>query len=336
MGECSLKRLGCHYCFVVARRSAHERLFGTKPNQPPENTESSSDATAQFSGKLGSLERSQNSKSVSFAFLLIYLIFVSSPQDSLSSYDSFNNNNNNQKPQSRIIPNAHDDLKTTLSKIEPGSPNVQSGGPSQPRNRWEQPNHRHERLGSKLDLKYVMPPSVEATLDSSPRNSMERTDRSSAEREQQQYRYARSPGKGRHVETKTDYGKYSRNNSSAQDYARSSHQDLTQAHLSVPMKNSLHHSNGFENGGQHMQSPQNTYKPVPPPKPKNYKPPYKGQPPGYAGADGMMQPPLPYQHGKSHSNPVVGSFTCKWDSCFTFLLFLFVHYSLLFSFFYFS
>lgn len=146
-----------------------------------------------------------------------------------------------------------------------------------------------------------MPPSVE-NLDQSPRNSMEPTDRNSIEREQ--YRYSRSPAKqqqqtNRHVETKTDYGKYSRNNSSAQDYARSSHQDLTQSHLSVPMKN------GFEGGGGALQSPQNTYKPVPPPKPKNYKPPYKGQPPGYGSGDGMMQPPLPYQHGKSHSNPVV-------------------------------
>lgn len=144
-----------------------------------------------------------------------------------------------------------------------------------------------------------MPPSIE-NLDQSPRDSLER---SSAEREQYP-RYSRSPGKSRHLETKTDYGKYSRNNSSAQEYARSSHQDLTQAmHLSVPMKS----SNGFENGQHHVQSPQNTYKPVPPPKPKNYKPPYKGQPPAYGGGggDGMMQPPLPYQHGKSHSNPVV-------------------------------
>lgn len=45
-------------------RSAHERLFGTKP---PESTESSSDVP-QFSGKLGSLERSQNSKSVSYLY----------------------------------------------------------------------------------------------------------------------------------------------------------------------------------------------------------------------------------------------------------------------------
>lgn len=54
---------------------------------------------------------------------------------------------------SRIIPNAHDDLKTTLSKIEPGSPNIQNTPVKYGPPRWEQ-NHRHDRLGSKLDLKY--------------------------------------------------------------------------------------------------------------------------------------------------------------------------------------
>lgn len=59
----------------------------------------------------------------------------------------------------------------------------------------------------------------------------------------------------------------------------------------------------------HMNPPngQNSYKPIPPPKPKNYKPPYKGQG-SYGPGDGMMQPALPYQHGKSHSNPVVSTF----------------------------
>jgi hypothetical protein len=133
------------------------------------------------------------------------------------------------------------------------------------------------------------------------------------------YRYSRSPAKSKgHVETKTDYGKYSRNNSSAQDYARTSHQDLSQSHLSIhqvpphhhsPMKSQPVHHNGFDNGPVgHMPPPNaNGYKPVPPPKPKNYKPPYKGQQ-GYG--DGMVQPPMPtYQHGKSHSNPVVRSFS---------------------------
>lgn len=130
--------------------------------------------------------------------------------------------------------------------------------------------------------------------------------------------FFRSPNKQvpkQHIETKTDYGKYSRNNSTAQDYTRTSHQDLTQSHLSIhqmpthhhsPMKNTMH-SNGFDNGQMvNMQTNgQNTYKPIPPPKPKNYKPPYNKGQPAYGPTDGIMQPPLPYQHGKSHSNPVV-------------------------------
>lgn len=76
------------------------------------------------------------------------------------------------------------------------------------------------------------------------------------------------------------------------------------------MKNNYHHSNGFDNPALPQNGPPNTYKPVPPPKPKNYKPPYKGQG-NYGPNDGMIQPPLPYQHGKSHSNPVVRIiFTC--------------------------
>lgn len=67
------------------------------------------------------------------------------------------------------------------------------------------------------------------------------------------------------------------------------------------------HHNGYDNG----PSNGNQYKPIPPPKPKNYKPPYKQQQQQqqqqiYGGNnDGMVQPPPVYQHGKSHSNPVV-------------------------------
>lgn len=155
--------------------------------------------------------------------------------------------------------------------------------------------------------------------DNNPRNSRElekesrpienMSPRGSVERDI--YRYTRSPAKSKnHVETKTDYGKYSRNNSSAQDYTRTSHQDLSQSHLSVHQIPSHHHSpmknppfhNGFDNGPQLGVPNGNGYKPVPPPKPKNYKPPYKGQQ-GYS--EGHPQPPMTnYQHGKSHSNPV--------------------------------
>lgn len=61
------------------------------------------------------------------------------------------------------------------------------------------------------------------------------------------------------------------------------------------------HHNGFDSSLQSNQNGNGGYKPVPPPKPKNYKPPYKQSYPG----DGMVQSPPVYQHGKSHSNPVV-------------------------------
>lgn len=137
-------------------------------------------------------------------------MFVFAFKDSLSSYDSYN-----KQTPTRIGPNAHDDLKTTLSKIDPGSSVIQNS-PSKYPGRWDQGNSVH---GSKLDLKYGLPPG-DALLDNSPRNSRELdkespmgsvSPRGSVERDM--YRYSRSatkqviPGKT-HMETKTDYGKY--------------------------------------------------------------------------------------------------------------------------------
>lgn len=149
-------------------------------------------------------------------------------QDSLSSYDSFNK----QANPPRIGPNAHDDLKTTLSKIDPTT-SIQNS-PSKYNPRWDQNSHRH---GSKLDLKYG---TNEQNMENSPRNSGELdkdcnqlesvSPRGSVERDMYRQimysslnskifnnnviRYARSPskqnipGKPQHVETKTDYSKY--------------------------------------------------------------------------------------------------------------------------------
>ncbi|XP_065163753.1 tight junction protein ZO-1 isoform X5 [Atheta coriaria] len=283
-------------------RSAHERLFGTKAPADGEPIDA-------FGQKLGSLDRSQNSKS-----------------DSLSSYDSFNN------PKHRIIPNAHDDLKTTLSKIDSGVP----GSPSK-YNRWEgsAPNHRHDRLGSKLDLKYSQQnlngdSGLSMGIDS-PRNSREMDvgpldqQISRTPERHDMYRYNRSPAKQsmpqkQHIETKTDYGKYSRNNGPP-EYTRTSHQDLSQSHLSIhqplqqsPMKNPHQGHGPAQQGQQQIMNGQfaaengtngnanpNSYKPIPPPKPKNYKPPYKNSPNNFN--DGPMQQ-MHYQHNKSHSNPV--------------------------------
>lgn len=65
-------------------------------------------------------------------------------QDSLSSYDSFNNPNSALKQ--RLGPNAHDDLKSSIPKIdapEQMSPSKYQGS------RWEQPpglRHNHEHI----------------------------------------------------------------------------------------------------------------------------------------------------------------------------------------------
>ncbi|XP_060522742.1 tight junction protein ZO-1 isoform X2 [Cylas formicarius] len=296
-------------------RSAHERLFGTKPSQVDSAEVANGNENGGFgiNNKAGSLDRSQNSKS-----------------DSLSSYDSYN-----KQSSTRIGPNAHDDLKTTLSKIETTtSRNTHQGSPS--RNpRWNDQQNHHRHGGSKLDLKYGMPLG-DPNMDGSPRNSRDLLDkdatipsepvspRGSVERDM--YRYSRSPAKQNipsksHMETKTDYGKYRNNNNTngnnmglppphqpPPEYTRSSHQDLRESQLSIhqhsPLRNQPMNHNGYDIGspGNPPSMNGNQYKPIPPPKPKNYKPPYKQ---GYGGpADGMIQPPPIYQHGKSHSNPV--------------------------------
>ncbi|KAH1016905.1 hypothetical protein HUJ04_008059 [Dendroctonus ponderosae] len=283
-------------------RSAHERLFGTKPA----GTEGAENGG--FSdNKAGSLER-QNSKS-----------------DSLSSYDSYNK----QPPTTpRIGPNLHDDLKTTLSKIDPSHQSSPSRAP-----RWTDQQNHHRLGGSKMDLKYGLPPG-DPINDNSPRHSREVIGGSREENggpsegvsprgsvERDMYRYSRSPAKQNipsktHVETKTDYGKYSRNNNANMppshqappEYTRASHQDLRDSQVGIhqhsPLRSPPSNMNGYDVGpSSHNANAMNgnQYKPIPPPKPKNYRPPHNQN---YGRGDAMMQAGPVYQHGKSHSNPV--------------------------------
>lgn len=237
-------------------------------------------------------------------------------QDSLSSYDSFNKQT--ATTNNRIGPNAHDDLKTTLSKIEPTQ--------NSPSKYQQQHHHQHQNTPPRWEHRKYGPPDLNS--ENSPRSSMidpRLLENRGGSAERDVYRYSRSPAKtkGGHVETKTDYGKYSRNN---QDYGggmrQSSQQDLSQqqgGHLSV-VQTSHHHNatplkqpqqNGFD--GSNVGP--NGYKPVPPPKPKNYKPPHKQQ--GYGGE----QAPA-YQHGKSHSNPVVSAVHIRTIFCFRLCTFI--------------
>lgn len=71
-------------------------------------------------------------------------------------------------PNSGLGPNAHDDLKTTLSKID--SDNVAVSSKYNPR--WDQ--NRHDRIGSKLDLKYTLGPNgSNEVVDENSRNEVE-------------------------------------------------------------------------------------------------------------------------------------------------------------------
>lgn len=131
----------------------------------------------------------------------------------------------------RLGPNAHDDLKTTLSKIDiddGATPPNTTPTSKYPPPRWDlsQPtnHHRHERLGSKLDLKYPTGGSSNALNNESSNNVVGESPRNSREIESDnvveqlsprmlQERYSRSPGKQPtpnkpYIETKTDYGKY--------------------------------------------------------------------------------------------------------------------------------
>lgn len=121
----------------------------------------------------------------------------------MSSYDSFNNPNLNKHnlPQ-RLGPNAHDDLKSSIPKTDTPEQSPSRGPP-----RWEPPpNHRHE---------HRHPQGAEHPPDFSPRNSqeMDRPDMMLLDpgRNHDKYHYLRSPTKAtppKHLETKTDYGKY--------------------------------------------------------------------------------------------------------------------------------
>lgn len=66
------------HLYSVFRRSAHERLFGTKAGLHNEQESNNLDNQNFNSNKLGSLERSQNSKSVNnvFKLLMVSLILI--------------------------------------------------------------------------------------------------------------------------------------------------------------------------------------------------------------------------------------------------------------------
>ncbi|XP_070852471.1 tight junction protein ZO-1 isoform X7 [Drosophila suzukii] len=207
-----------------------------------------------------------------------------STYDSVSSYDSYNNTQMAMQNLGRLGPNAPDDLKSV--------PNA-SGRPLPPVGQshdYGRTPHDHRSFGGPNDLNRQSSPGrphyheMNASRNIDPRNGTpQRPSNLGLES---------SPRKPL-VETKTDYGKYSRNNSVTQaDYTKL---PKTAPHGVVPPPNVPNGQNQMNGSGTPSSNGSGPFKPVPPPKPKNYRPPVQSG--GSSGSGGTT----PWENGDSGS-----------------------------------
>ncbi|XP_017123828.1 tight junction protein ZO-1 isoform X2 [Drosophila elegans] len=207
-----------------------------------------------------------------------------STYDSVSSYDSYNNTQMAMQNLGRLGPNAPDDLKSV--------PNA-SGRPLPPvgqQHDYGRTPHDHRSFGGPNDLNRQSSPGrphyheMNASRNIDPRNGTpQRPSNLGLEN---------SPRKPL-VETKTDYGKYSRNNSVTQaDYTKL---PKTAPHGVVPPPNVSNGQNQMNGSGTPSSNGSGPFKPVPPPKPKNYRPPIQSG--GSSGSGGTT----PWENGDSGS-----------------------------------
>ncbi|XP_075146706.1 zonula occludens-like protein polychaetoid isoform X3 [Haematobia irritans] len=233
-----------------------------------------------------------------------------SSYDSVSSYDSYNASQLTMQNLGRLGPNAPDDLKSV--------PNANAGRPLPPVGMGSQPadyartTHDHRVYGGANDLNRQSSPGrppyhdMNAARNIDPRNGTpQRPSNLGLE------------GSPRKVETKTDYGKYSRNNSASQADYNKIPKNPGMPHMVVPPPN----VNGNMNGSTGPNGAGGPFKPVPPPKPKNYRPPlqnagngngpnqWENQEPGSPRSpNGFYYPPAPQHHhygqtpGSPHTN----------------------------------
>ncbi|KAH8359140.1 hypothetical protein KR093_004599 [Drosophila rubida] len=228
---------------------------------------------------------------------------AASTYDSVSSYDSYNNTQLAMQNLGRLGPNAPDDLKSVPNASGRPLPPVGQSmdyGRSAP--------HDHRAFAAANDLNRQSSPGrplyhdMNASRNIDPRNGTPQRPSNLG--------LDSSPRKPL-VETKTDYGKYSRNNS------------VSQADYSKLPKTAPSANNG---GGGGSATPSSNgsgpFKPVPPPKPKNYRPPVQsGGSSGSGGTtpwengdsgsprspNGFYYPPTPSHHHYGQQTPAPGS-----------------------------
>ncbi|XP_046804193.1 tight junction protein ZO-1-like isoform X4 [Lucilia cuprina] len=232
-----------------------------------------------------------------------------SSYDSVSSYDSYNASQLTMQNLGRLGPNAPDDLKSV--------PNANAGRPLPPVVMGSQPadyarsTHDHRQYAGANDLNRQSSPGrppyhdMNTSRNIDPRNGTP-----------QRPSNLGLDGSPRKVETKTDYGKYSRNNSASQaDYNKIPKQPgPPPPHgMVVPPPN----INGNMNGNSTPNGSGGPFKPVPPPKPKNYRPPMQnsgngnggnqwaenGEPGSPRSPNGFYYPPAPQHHHYSQQTP---------------------------------
>lgn len=251
-------------------RTQNSSLDRTRPNQPPGHPTTPSKANGSY--------------------------------DSVSSYDSYNTSQLTAQNM-RLGPNAPDDLKSV--------PNGRGGTGLAP----NQSNVSDYNRNSGTNDLLMTPPrgghmhpdrnNFNGTHDAlTPRNSGERN--AGLNIPQRPSNLALDSPRKHIIETKTDYGKYSRNNSASQaDYSKPN--KVPPPMLGTPPANG---SNGAP------------FKPVPPPKPKNYRPPIggggssgngpmnsgqweNGEPVSPRSPNGFYYPPMSshYHQGVAHNVP---------------------------------
>ncbi|XP_050071750.1 uncharacterized protein LOC126559623 [Anopheles maculipalpis] len=231
--------------------------------------------------------------------------------DSVSSYDSYNTSSQLTAQNMRLGPNAPDDLKSVPNNRN--GPHPMGGNASGDYGRNPSMNNASSDmlLTTAARSNYNGTGGVHETLTQ--RNSGDRSGPGMNMPQRPTNLVLDSPRK-HIIETKTDYGKYSRNNSASQaDYSKPNKGPAMIGSPGQPPGGAMGANMG--NGAP--------FKPVPPPKPKNYRPPVggagtngsgmhhsgqwdNGEPISPRSPDGFYYPPMAsshYHQGMAHNVP---------------------------------
>ncbi|XP_070142795.1 tight junction protein ZO-1 isoform X2 [Drosophila kikkawai] len=276
-------------------RSAQERLFGKAVIQDDVQAEYITRNALVGAGGAETMERQQQQQQTHASLERQARLNAqlkanggggggASTYDSVSSYDSYNNTQMAMQNLGRLGPNAPDDLKSVPNASGRPLPPVGQG------HDYGRTPHDHRSFGGPNDLNRQSSPGrphyheMNASRNIDPRNgNPQRPSNLGLES---------SPRKPL-VETKTDYGKYSRNNSVSQaDYSKL---PKTAPHGVVPPPNVTNGQGQMNGSGTPSSNGSGPFKPVPPPKPKNYRPPVQSG--GSSGSGGTT----PWENGDSGS-----------------------------------